>query len=238
MTTRDLIALGISFAYASSLLVIAQVIRRWRGYPQDFTRKIVHVGAGMWILGVLGLFDNWFIGVISFGSFIVINYFLWRYKVLDAMDAPDSTPGTVYFAFSITLLLGLLWRKGLPGDMGYVAAAGTMAMTWGDSMAAILGKRFGRHRYTIAGGTRSWEGSGVMFLASAVSMFLVLMLAPGSALLGPTAQPLTTSTALLAALAGAIVAAVAEGLSPHGADNLSVPLLAGGTVFIVVTALT
>ncbi len=236
MTTRDWIALGVSFAYASSLLVLAEVIRHWRGYPQDFTRKIVHVGAGMWILGVLALFDTWSIGLIGFGSFIVINYILWRYKVLDAVDAPDSTPGTVYFALSITILLGLLWRKGLPGDMGYVAAAGTMAMTWGDSMAAILGKRFGRHRYTVLGGTRSWEGSAVMLVASFVSMFLILTLVPGSTL-GPTARPLSVGTAFIAALVGAVVASVAEGLSPHGADNLSVPLLTGATVFIVVTAL-
>ncbi|NTU84082.1 MAG: phosphatidate cytidylyltransferase [Chloroflexales bacterium] len=236
MTTRDWIALGISFAYASGLLVLAEVIRHWRGYPQDFTRKIVHVGAGMWVFGVLGLFETWYIGVIPFASFIVINYFLWRYKVLDAMDAPDSTPGTVYFALSITILFLLLWRKGLPGDLGYVAAAGTMAMTWGDSMAAILGKRFGRHRYTVMGGTRTWEGSAAMLVASTLAMFLTITIVPGSSM-GPTAQPLSVGVALAAALAGATIATIAEGVSPHGADNLSVPLLAGGAVFIVVTAL-
>lgn len=234
MTTQDWIGLGVSYAYATGLLVLAEVIRRWRGYPQDFTRKIVHIGAGMWVFGVLALFDTWYIGIIPFASFIVINYILWRYKVLQAMDAPDSSPGTVYFALSITLLFLAFWRTNSPDDKGYIAAAGTMAMTWGDSMAAIIGKRFGRHRYHVAGGTRSWEGSVAMFVAAVVAMFLTLVLVPGSAL-GPLTPPLATGVAVAAALTGALVAAVAEAFSPAGMDNLSVPLLAGAVVFGIVT---
>jgi dolichol kinase len=150
------------------------------------------------------------------------------------MDAPDSSPGTVYFALSITLLFLVFWRTNSPDDKGYIAAAGTMAMTWGDSMAAIIGKRFGRHRYHVAGGTRSWEGSAAMFVAAAISMFLTLVLVPGSAL-GPLTLPLATGVALAAALTGALVAAVAEAFSPAGMDNLSVPLLAGAVVFGIAT---
>jgi phytol kinase len=236
MTTQDWIALGISYAYASGLLVLAEVVRRWRGYPQDFTRKIVHIGAGMWVFGVMALFDTWYIGLIPFLTFIPVNFVLWRYKLLGAMDAEDSTPGTVYFAVVITILFGLFWRKGLPGDQGFIAAAGAMAMTWGDSMASIIGRRFGRHRYTVMGGTRSWEGSAAMFVAATAAMFLTILLVPGSPL-GPTTAPVGAGTALLAALAGGLVATAAEGVSPHGLDNLSAPLLAAGAVYIVVTAL-
>lgn len=236
MTPQDWIGLGVSYAYAAGLLTLAEVIRRWRGYPQDFTRKIVHIGAGMWVFGVLALFDTWYIGIIPFASFIIINYFLWRYRVLQAMDAPDSSPGTVYFALSITLLFLALWRTDSPDDKGYIAAAGTMAMTWGDSMAAIVGKRFGRRRYQVVGGTRTLEGSAAMFGASLIAMFLTIMLVPGSSL-GPLTPPLAVGAALAAAAAGALVAAVAEAVSPAGTDNLSVPLLAGGVVFAIVTML-
>lgn len=236
MTTQDWIGLGLSYAYASGLLVLAELVRRWRGYPQDFTRKIVHVGAGMWVFGVLALFDTWYIGIIPFATFIGINYILWRSKFLEAMDAPDSSPGTVYFALSITLLFLAFWRTGSPDDRGYIAAAGTMAMTWGDSMAAIVGRRFGRHTYTANGATLSYEGSAAMFGASAIAMFLTILLVPGSPL-APLTPPLATGTALVAALAAAAVATVAEALSPNGTDNLSVPLLAGATVFATVMAL-
>lgn len=237
MTTQDWIGLGASYAYATGLLVLAELIRRWRGYPQDFTRKIVHIGAGMWVFGVLALFDTWYIGIIPFASFIVINYVLWRYRVLESMDAPDSSPGTVYFALSITLLFLVFWRTGSPQDRGHIAAAGTMAMTWGDSLAAIIGRRFGRHRYQVAGGSRSHEGSAAMLVAATIAMFLTLALVPGSAL-GPLTPPLSTGIALLAAFVGALAATIAEAFSPSGTDNLSVPLLAGTVVYAVVTTLS
>lgn len=237
MTTGDLVGLGVSYLYAFSLLLLAEAVRRWRGYPQDFTRKIVHVGAGMWVFGVLALFDTWYIGVIPFISFIFLNYIFYRYRIIEAMDAADSTPGTIYFAFSISVLFVLFWRTNDPGDLSYVAAAGAMAMVWGDAMASILGRRFGRHKYTVFGSTRSYEGSAAMFIASGTAMFLAIMLVPGSAL-SPLTQPPPLAAGLSAALVGALVATIAEALSPSGTDNLSVPLLAGLTVFLMLAAVT
>lgn len=236
MTTNDWIGLGASYVYAFGLLVLAEVVRHRRGYPQEFTRKIVHIGAGMWVFGVLALFDTWYIGVIPFATFIGLNYLFYRYKLFAAMDAPDSTPGTVYFAFAITLLFLLFWRTDSPADRGYIAATGTMAMTWGDAFAAIVGRRWGRHRYSVGQDSRSWEGSAAMLGFSALAMLLTLALVPGSAL-APLAPPLPLGLALAAALAGALVATAAEAVSPAGTDNISVPLLAAGAVFVVVTAL-
>lgn len=236
MTTRDLIGLVISYVYASGLLLIAELIRRWRGYPQDFTRKFVHIGAGMWVFGVLFLFDNWYIGVIPFASFIIINYIIWRYRLLGSVDDDNSSPGTVYFALSISILFIIFWRTGSPGDKGYIAVAGTMAMTWGDALAAIVGKLWGRRHYTFNGSTRSIEGSLAMFLASGTAMLLALLIVPGSAL-GPLAAPLGLTLSLTAALVAALIATGAEAISPHGMDNISVPLISGLVIFGTVMAL-
>jgi phytol kinase len=236
MTTRDIIGLVLSYAYATGLLVLVEVIRRWRGYPQDFTRKIVHIGAGMWVFGVLSLFDTWYIGVIPFATFIGLNYLFYRFRLFEAIDAQDSTPGTVYFAFSITLLFLFFWRTGVASDKAAIAAAGTMAMTWGDSLAAIIGKRWGRRRYTVLGSTRSWEGSVVMFSAAFVVMLPTLLLVPGS-FFSPFALPLEFFQCFTATLLAALVATLAEAFSPWGTDNLSVPLLAGVTIYGVLLAL-
>lgn len=233
MTTRDWIALGVSYVYAFGLIALAEVVRRWRGYPHEFTRKIVHIGAGMWVFGVVALFDNWYIGVIPFATFIVLNFISYRKRIFSAMDVADSTPGTVYFAFSITVLFLLFWRTNVPTDRGAIAIAGTMAMTWGDSMASIIGHRWGRHRYTIFGSTRSWEGSAAMVVAACLAMFLTLILVPGSAL-SPLTVPPPMGQALLAAFVAACFAAVAEGISPSGMDNISVPLLAGFIIALFV----
>jgi|ADGO01.1.fsa_nt_gi Dolichol kinase len=236
MTTRDWIGLGLSYLYASGLLIFAELIRRWRGYPQEFTRKLVHIGAGMWVFGILGLFDTWYIGIIPFATFIGFNYLLWRYKLMASIDAPDSSPGTVYFALAITLLFLAFWRTGSPTDRGYIAAAGTMAMTWGDALASIVGKRYGRHHYRVAGSTRSYEGSAAMFVAAAIAMFLTILFLPGSSL-APLTPPVGVGAALVVAVAAAIAATLAEAISPAGTDNLSVPLVAAATVFVIVTTL-
>jgi phytol kinase len=232
MTRNDVVGLFASYTYATGLIVIAELLRRALGVPQQLTRKLVHIGAGMWVFGVLALFDHWQIGVLPFATFIAVNYLLYRFRVLGSMDAGDSTPGTVYFALAITLLFGLLWRPDGPVDHAPTAVAGTMALTWGDALAALIGRRWGRHRFRVAGDQRSWEGSAAMFAASVATMFIVLTLLPGSPL-SPLAPPLGAGRAALGALIGAGAATFAEAVSPRGTDNLTVPLAAAFVVALV-----
>ncbi len=112
MTTYDIIGLILSYLYAFGLLFIVEGIGKWRGWPQFVTRKLIHIGAGMWIWGILALFDHWIYGVIPFATFIVLNYVFYRQQTFKAMDTEKATPGTVYFAISITILFTLLWRTG------------------------------------------------------------------------------------------------------------------------------
>ena len=233
MTSRDLIGLAASYAYATGLILVAEALRRAFGAPQELTRKLVHIGAGMWVFGVLALFDSWQIGVLPFATFILVNYLFYRYRVFGAMDAADSPPGTVYFAVAVTLLFGLLWRPEGLLDRAPVAVAGAMALTWGDALAALVGRRWGWHRYRLGASGRSWEGSAVMFVVSALVMFMALTILPGSRL-SPSAPSIGVGRALLAALLGAGAAALAEAASPRGTDNLSVPLVAAGVVLLLV----
>src|SRR5947209_13065279 len=106
MTTGDLLGLIFSYVFAFALLFSIEAIRRWRNYPTEFTRKLVHIGAGMWIWVILLLFDHWQFAIIPTASFIIFNAIFLRYHVFSAMDPKEgATPGTVYFAFSCTLLL-------------------------------------------------------------------------------------------------------------------------------------
>lgn len=104
-------------------------------------------------------------------------------------------------------------------------------MTWGDALAALTGQRIGRRRYTVGQSTRTLEGSAVMFAASAIAMLLTILLLPGSvwAPFAPAADPVR---AVVAALLGAAVATAVEAVSPHGTDNLSVPVAAAAVAFL------
>ena len=232
MTQNDIIGLILSYIYAFGLLLAVEAIGKRLKWPQYFTRKIIHIGAGMWIWGILALFDTWTIGIIPFATFIVLNYIFYRFKIFKAMDAVDSSLGTVYFAISITVLFALLWRTDGTLDRAPIAAAAVMAMTWGDGLASIIGQRFGKHPYTAFGHTRTWEGSATMALASFTTIMLTLNLLPGSAL-SPHSIVCAIGTSLPISIIGALVASVAEAFSPAGTDNLSVPLITGLILFLL-----
>jgi phytol kinase len=88
-----------------------------------------------------------------------------------------------------------------------------------------VGSRWGRHRYrvpSLAGvpAERSLEGSAAVFFAGTVAAGVALLLQETDA-----ASPALGAAALGAGLAGAVV----EAVSPHGTDNLTVPLAAATT---------
>ncbi|NOK61180.1 MAG: hypothetical protein GFH27_549307n163 [Chloroflexi bacterium AL-W] len=232
MTTQEIIGLIVSYAYATGLLVIAEVLRRKIGIPAEITRKFVHIGAGMWVFGILSLFDRWQIGIIPFATFIVVNFIIYRYRLVAALHDDHNSPGTIYFAAVITLLFGLLWRPQGTVDHVPIAVAGIMVLTWGDALAALVGRRFGQHTYRIGQSTRSVEGSFTLFIVACIVIWGTLQFLPGSSL-ASTAEPLSAVHVMIATTLGALAATLAEAISPHGTDNLSVPLAATGTIWLI-----
>ena len=52
----DYTALVISYAYVFSIIALGEVLRRLGNRPLAFTRKFIHVGVGMWVVGTALLF--------------------------------------------------------------------------------------------------------------------------------------------------------------------------------------
>jgi phytol kinase len=209
---NNLLAVAISFVYVFAAIGIAEGLRKAFRWPVEFTRKFIHIAVGMWSVGTALLFtDKWF-AVIPPLSFVVLNYISYRRNTFAAMEHEDkSNLGTVYFplAFAIIILLTFDVSKAM-------MVAALMPLTWGDAFAAIIGKRWGRHKYTIAGATRSIEGSVAMFAFSFVSVMLVFLLM----------EPLRGADVLWAivfALVTAAASTLAEAVSVRGLDNLLVP---------------
>ena len=180
MAPRDLIGLALSYVYAFGLLIGVEAIGKRLRWPHYLTRKLVHIGAGMWIWGILLIFDSWKIGIIPFATFIALNYVFYRFQSFKAMDSEESSLGTVYFAISVTVLFALLWRNLGPVDRVPIAAAAIMAMTWGDGMASIVGQSIGRRHYTVFGHQRSWEGTTAMAITTALAVLVTLLVLSGS----------------------------------------------------------
>lgn len=88
-------------------------------------------------------------------------------------------------------------------------------MAYGDSLASLVGERYGRRRYRLVA-SKSLEGSVAMFFGSFLSFALSLLFFSAFYQFSLSAQ-------MILAFAVALVATVVEGLSPMGFDNLTVP---------------
>lgn len=118
-------------------------------------------------------------------------------KLLRNHEVAGDFSGATYILWSVVATVALYRRD--------VAVAALAFIVVGDTLAALIGRKFGRHKF----GRKSLEGS----LACLAGTVLVAFVAPGLAL--PTA------------LCGAVVATVAEAFSGPIDDNVSVPLLTG-----------
>ncbi len=206
----DAAALGVSFVYVVAVVGAAEGLRRGGVVSFDLSRKIIHIGVGTWVLPTVLLFHSGFVAAAPPAVFVVLNVLSLRGKWTRAMDAEaGSNIGTVLFPLSFMILLLVLWN--LAGGKAAIAA-GILSLAWGDAAAALIGKAWGRHRYRVGEGWRSFEGSAAMFAFSALGI------AVAGLVVGPHAYRAG------AVLAAAVLATLLEAGSRRGLDNLLVPI--------------
>jgi phytol kinase len=211
----DPFLVGVSFLWIFLAVGVGELARRAGNYPPDVTRKIIHVGVGMWALPTALLFRSPWWAALCPAVFMILNAVSYRFRLMDVIEEEgEGSAGTVYFPVSFVLLILILW----PLDGRAASVAGLYAMGFGDAAASIFGRRFGRHRYTIGGVQKSWEGTAAMFLFSFVFILL-------------GTWPLLNGQAWIPALGAAAVATLAEAPAGKGFDNLTVPLCAGFAFF-------
>ena len=209
-------ALGLLIAYIYIFVIIglAELLRRWKGYGSDFTRKVIHIGVGMlsWIISLL--FSSPWPFVFASMTFVVINLVDWRYGIISAMSSSDrSNLGAVYFPLAAAAVALIFWEK------QPLMVAALMPLTWGDGLAPVIGRKYGKHTYTILGHTRSLEGSAAFFVAGGFFTWLALWLKSGS-------PELTPVEAFLPALVVIATTTLTEAVSIWGLDNITVTTVA------------
>ena len=182
-----------------ALLGLVELLERTVPLNVEYTRKVAHVGAGIIYYFTPLLFPtHWpmLCLAIAFTSVFLLSR---HFGFLMALH-PGSRhsigeliyPGTIYLVFLLARGNSLLFQ--IP----------VLVLTISDTLAALVGQRFGRLRFQIMGGTRTLEGS----LTFAITAFLVVLV------------PLLLSTsvgglqAMLLAVCVAIVVAMVEATSP------------------------
>jgi len=214
----DYTALAVSYAYVFAVILIGELVRRTGKGTQEFTRKFIHVGVGMWVVGTVLLFETWYYALIPPATFVLINAASYALGAIKAMESEEKgNMGTIYFPIAFGALIYYFWSQPV------LMVASLMPMTWGDAMGAILGRRYGHYRYCVGGSTRSLEGSLAMLFWSWLTTALALFAMPY--LVGK--PPINWLLALVLGAAVALVCTLVEALSPWGIDNLTVPAAAG-----------
>ncbi len=230
MNGADLRGIFISFVYVLVVLLATDFARRRFHMPVEATRKIVHVAVGMWVFPTLLLFDHWQWALVPPLVFALLNALSLRFHFFASIEVAEPSAGTVLFPLAFAALLAIFWRIGRPE----VAAAGIMAMTWGDAMAAIVGRAWGQAGYNVWGQRKTWLGSLACFSWSMLAIVVTLRLMTNYALQLGMAVQYSPPQALLYAMAVGLAAAVIEAVTPKGWDNLTAPLVSAAVLYLLV----
>ena len=206
--------------YLAPLAVIMLLVRQFTKINDELFRKLLHlIFLGAYI-PLLVAFDTWWLCLIFVIGLIVLLFpvLLFAEKVpgfaafVNERKSGEFT-GSMFLALgvmagSITIGWGLLGEK-------YIVLASVYCWGIGDAFAALVGKRFGKHKikWKFVDNKKSYEGSLAMLLTSAVAVFVILCLRGGL-------DPLLCA---LVALVAATASTFAELCSKGGIDTITCP---------------
>lgn len=196
---------------AAILLLFAagEAWRRWGSPRPEWTRKLVHFGAGAIVAAFPWLIaSHWTVLALAL-SFAAIIVGTRRLGVLASVHGvARRSEGGVYYPLAIYLLFLLA------GDAPVFYLVSLLVLMVSDSLAALLGSEYGRRIYAVEGDRRSLEGSAVFLLATFLAVHLPLLLL----------TDLGRGATVLIAAQVALTVTILEGISTGGSDNLVVPL--------------
>ncbi len=212
--TVSLIVLALSVgALMAAIAVVRQCGQRY-GWAAEVQRKAVHVAIGLYALALPVLFDReWPVValiIIALALMLLLRLPASRTTGLGATihSVERRSAGDIWLALAIGFVFlrsdGIYILYGLP--IAVIALS--------DAAAALTGSAYGRTRFTVEEGVKSWEGI-VAFFAVTLIVAMVMLL-----LLTDVARP----NVVMLAFAIAGFSALVEAVSWRGLDNLFVPV--------------
>ncbi|NTW20787.1 MAG: phosphatidate cytidylyltransferase [Nostocales cyanobacterium W4_Combined_metabat2_030] len=192
------------------IIFIAWVVYRFTDSEAEIIRKIVHIGMGNVILIAWWLDIPAYVGITASVFASLITLLSYKFPILPGINSVGrQSLGTFFYAVSIGVLMGIFWYLHQP----QYAVLGIMIMAWGDGLAALIGKRFGKHKYIVFGSQKSWEGSLTVTLSSYFICVTLLFIVQGN-----------IWQTWIISLIVALIATILEAYSFLGIDNLTVPI--------------
>ena len=215
--------------YLLPLGVILLLIRKFTRIPDELFRKSLHfVLLGAYVPLLFG-FDTWYRCLIFVGVLLVLllpTLFLIG-KIPDFSSFVNERKKGEFLS-STVLALGVMALSitvgwGLFNDR-YIVLASVYAWGVGDGFAALIGKRFGKHKisWKFVDNKKSYEGSLAMLLTSALAVFVVLLVRGG----------INPILCLLISLVAAAASTFAELCSKGGIDTITCPAVSMAIILV------
>lgn len=229
-----LYGVGITVLYIIVAVGIMLLARKLFTIPDELFRKTLHfILLGAYIPLVFA-FEAWWMAAIFATSLIIVLFpALSIAGKLPVFSAFVNERKKGEFKSSMVLAVGMMafsvtvcW--GLFGDK-YLVLASIYAWGIGDGLAALVGKRFGKHKikWHLADGKKSVEGSLAMFLCASLSVCAVLLIRGG----------IGVAMCFVIALLAALVCTFAEMCAKGGWDTVICPVSAMIVILPMVTLL-
>jgi dolichol kinase len=205
------LGVGLVYIYVAVLLIITEKVLD--KYP-ELSRKVLHIMVGN-IAFILPIFETKEVmAFIAAGPFIFFTFLMSPYTPLKSIRGKTSAAGhgmgLVYYSITWTILAYLFF------DNMVVIAIGILAMSYGDGFASIIGLKYGKKKYNIFGDEKSYIGSIAMFTLTFITIIIAIIYY----------NITITPYLLLILVIISLIAALIEGLTPKGFDNLTVPFVA------------
>ena len=242
----DLGIVAITFFYVILMIFIPLILYKKEKISKFSARKSVHMFAGLAILGSPFYFWPFWPTIIA-GTLTILVYFSSKEsKVKQLKDLYDAISeeqenglkraflqGPFFYCLSITSLV-LIFGIFAPKQF-YFPIAGVLIMIVADTLASVIGKRWGKISLCLSwtNSKRTLEGSLTFLITAYLLCFLSFFL---FGLLIPTFQePLALQTILIYSLITSVIATIIELISPSTYDDLTVPM--GSTLIIYLLTL-
>lgn len=209
--------------YLAPAAVIMLGSRKLFKIPDELFRKILHfILLGAYI-PFLFAFEHWWMAVALAGSMMLMLFpVLSLVQRIPAFSSFVNERKKGEFRSSMVLAISVIIGSITVGwgiaDDKYLVLAAVYAWGVGDAFAALVGKRFGKHKikWKLADSHKSVEGSLAMFITSALSVFIVLTVRGGISLPG----------VLLISCLAAAGSTVMELCTVNGLDTITCPAVA------------
>jgi phytol kinase len=209
-----IVALWIGF-----VLLTASVVNKFTKSNSELVRKIVHIGTGNVILFAWWLDTPAILGIMASIIASAVTLLSYIFPILPGINSVGrKSLGTFFYSVSIGILVAWFWYIEQP----QYAALGILIMSWGDGLAALVGQRFGKHKYQLLGSKKSWEGSFTMAVVAFLLSFTILIGFQSNILL-----------VCLVSFVVAVFSTALEAFSPFGIDNLTVPIGSAASAFLL-----